>query len=110
MEAVVPSLLETRHVQAPSSVHAAQSAATVARLQRTAALEIVILVLVARQVTQSVPWDSAAQFRRATIHAPGLSLEDAAAQVVIAGAVRTVKPPILALVCLRRNNHDGGVL
>lgn len=113
MGAVAPSLPETRHVQAPSSDHAAQSAATAAQVQHTAVLATVILVLAARQVTLSVPWDSAAQFRRATIPVPALSLEAAVAQAVIVESLRTivqrrtVKPPILTLVRLRRSIYYG---
>lgn len=79
-------------------------------------LATVVLVLAAQRVMLSVPKDSAVQFRRAIIPVPARNLEAAAAQVVIVGRLRTivqrriVKPPILALVRLRRNNYDGDEL
>lgn len=111
--AAVPSLLETRHVQAPSSEHAAQLAVTAAQLQHIAALGTVILVLAAQQVVPSAPTGFAVQLRRAITPVPALSLEVAAARVVIVEALQTivqrriVKPPILVLVPPRRDKHNG---
>lgn len=76
-------------------------------------LATVILVLAARLAVRSAPTDSAARLRPAIIHVPALSLEAAAAQVVIVERLRTiaqrraVKPPTLTLVRLRRHSHDG---
>lgn len=111
MGAAAPTLPETKHVQAPSSDHAAQLAVTAAQLQHIAALGTAILVLAARQAVLSAPTDSAVQLRRAIIPVPALSLEVAVAQVVIAGALQTtaqrrvVKPHILVLVRHRRDRH-----
>ncbi|KAK6449891.1 hypothetical protein FP744_10006141 [Trichoderma asperellum] len=113
MGAAAPTLPEIKHVQAPSSEHAAQSAVTAAQLQHIAVLGTVIPVRVARQAAPSAPTGSAVQLRRAIIPVPALSLEAAAAQVAIVGALRTivqrriVKRPILVLVRLRRDRQNG---